>query len=98
MRALDITNDEILSGFLNSGEGIPWLSTEFKQIHEDIIAGKQRVDTEGDIFAEAKGGNYWITTEPRIFRYNKSGKYIIRMTYSVHKDSKYSEVIYKTEV
>lgn len=98
MRMMEISNEDLLNNFLNSGEGRPWLSTEFKQIHEDIVAGNKKVDTDGDIFAETNSGNYWITTEPSISRYNKSGKYMIRMTYSVHKDSKYNEVIYKAEV
>lgn len=98
MRMIEISNEELLNNFLNSGEGRPWLSHEFKQIHDDIAAGKQRVDAEGDIFAETKSGKYWITTEPSISRYNKSGKYNVCIIYSVHKDSKYNETIYKTEV
>lgn len=69
---------------------------KIEELHKRIIRMKLSVDCQGDILAQNEDGDrYWITTEPTVTRWNKSGKYEIRMKYSVHKESKYNDKIYE---
>lgn len=89
MKYINITNDEILEE----------LSERLEPFHPDaeiineLTSGKMTVDNNGDILAiTADGKQYWITTEPRISRFNKCGRYVIDICYQVHEGSKYNPV------
>lgn len=94
MKYVDITNQEIVEGFKKS---CPlFVGEEIEELHKRIIRMKLSVDYQGDILAQNEDGDrYWITTEPTVTRWNKSGKYEIRMKYNVHKESKYNDKIYE---
>lgn len=77
MKYVDITNQEIVEGFKKS---CPlFVGEEIEELHKRIIRMKLSVDCQGDILAQNEDGDrYWITTEPTVTRWNKSGKYEIQ--------------------
>lgn len=89
MKYIDITNAEILE---RSSEKLEPFHPDAEIINE-LTSGKLTVDDNGDILAVTENGQYWITTEPHIYKFNKCGRYAIDICYKVHEKSKYNPVI-----
>lgn len=89
---LEISNEQLIKGFM---DWELYMDTKENQdVYKSITNGKLTVDGEGDILAETEMGRFWITTEVNICRFNKVGQYSIDFTYSVHANSKHSEVLF----
>lgn len=88
MRKINISKEEVLENFKILG-ALP------DDLHKKLVEkGKIRVDDFNDLEVNIGGEKYWVTTHMLIIKDNKMGDYNIDIEYKIHKDSKYSEILY----
>ena len=88
MIKINISKEKILENFKILG-ALP------DNLHNKLVEkGKIRVDDLNDLEVNIDGEKYWVTTCIFVSRLNRCGDYNINIVYDIHKNSKYSEIIY----
>ena len=92
MMYLTIDPERVLECFCT--KNATYTSDEDEKLHERLIAAIREGNIGVDFNNDFQVLGHWVTTDFSITQFNKLHKFAINVEYSVHRSSKYSDVLF----